>query len=200
MITGMYHPGHSVVHGLPAAGKVLAVVLGGTLLFGTADVRVIGLALAGVAVLYGVARIPWRVAAAQVRPVMIVLLILGAAQWLTVDGAAAVVVCLRLLALILLAALATLTTRVSDMVQAVEGALRPLERVGAPTAKISLAIISMALRFIPLLTRVVGEVREAQQARGLERNMLALTIPVLIRALHTADQMAEAIDARSGGA
>jgi biotin transport system permease protein len=199
MIAGMYHPGHSVVHGLPAAGKVLAVVLGGTLLFGTADVRVIGLALAGVAVLYGVARIPWRVAAAQVRPVMIVLLILGAAQWLTVDGAAAVVVCLRLLALILLAALATLTTRVSDMVQAVEGALRPLERVGAPTAKISLAI-SMALRFIPLLTRVVGEVREAQQARGLERNMLALTIPVLIRALHTADQMAEAIDARSGGA
>ena len=199
MIAGMYHPGHSVVHGLPAAGKVLAVVLGGTLLFGTADVRVIGLALAGVAVLYGVARIPWRVAAAQVRPVMIVLLILGAAQWLTVDVAAAVVVCLRLLALILLAALATLTTRVSDMVQAVEGALRPLERVGAPTAKISLAI-SMALRFIPLLTRVVGEVREAQQARGLERNMLALTIPVLIRALHTADQMAEAIDARSGGA
>ncbi len=199
MIAGMYHPGHSVVHGLPAAGKVLAVVLGGTLLFGTADVRVIGLALAGVAVLYGVARIPWRVAAAQVRPVMIVLLILGAAQWLTVDGATAVVVCLRLLSLILLAALATLTTRVSDMVQAVEGALRPLERVGAPTAKISLAI-SMALRFIPLLTRVVGEMREAQQARGLERNMLALTIPVLIRALRTADQMAEAIDARSGGA
>lgn len=199
MIAGMYHPGHSVVHGLPAAGKVLAVVLGGTLLFGTADVRVIGLALAGVAALYGVARIPWRVAAAQVRPVVIVLLILGAAQWLTVGGAAAVVVCLRLLALILLAALATLTTRVSDMVLAVEGALRPLERVGVPTAKISLAI-SMALRFIPLLTRVVGEVREAQQARGLERNMLALTIPVLVRALHTADQMAEAIDARSGGA
>lgn len=199
MIAGMYHPGHSVVHGLPAAGKVLAVVLGGTLLFGTADVRVIGLALAGVAALYGVARIPWRVAAAQVRPVVIVLLILGAAQWLTAGGAAAVVVCLRLLALILLAALATLTTRVSDMVLAVEGALRPLERVGVPTAKISLAI-SMALRFIPLLTRVVGEVREAQQARGLERNMLALTIPVLVRALHTADQMAEAIDARSGGA
>lgn len=199
MIAGMYHPGHSVVHGLPAAGKVLAVVLGGTLLFGTADVRVIGLALAGVAALHGVARIPWRVAAAQVRPVVIVLLILGAAQWLTVGGAAAVVVCLRLLALILLAALATLTTRVSDMVLAVEGALRPLERVGVPTAKISLAI-SMALRFIPLLTRVVGEVREAQQARGLERNMLALTIPVLVRALHTADQMAEAIDARSGGA
>lgn len=199
MIAGMYHPGHSVVHGLPAAGKVLAVVLGGTLLFGTADVRVIGLALAGVAALYGVARIPWRVAAAQVRPVVIVLFILGAAQWLTVGGAAALVVCLRLLALILLAALATLTTRVSDMVLAVEGALRPLERVGVPTAKISLAI-SMALRFLPLLTRVVGEVREAQQARGLERNMLALTIPVLVRALHTADQMAEAIDARSGGA
>lgn len=199
MIAGMYHPGHSVVHRLPAAGKVLAVLVGGTLLFGTADVRVIGGSLAGVAALYGVARIPWLVAVSQVRPVVVVLLVLGAAQWLTAGGAAAVVVCLRLLALILLAALATLTTRVSDMVQAVEGALRPLEHVGVPTAKISLAI-SMALRFLPLLTLVVGEVREAQQARGLERNMLALTIPVLVRALHTADQMAEAIDARSGGA
>jgi energy-coupling factor transporter transmembrane protein EcfT len=29
--------------------------------------------------------------------------------------------------------------------------------------------------------------------------MLALAVPVLVRALHTADQMAQAIDARSGG-
>lgn len=199
MIAGLYHPGQSAVHRLPAAVKVLVVFSGGPLLFLTADLRVTGLASAGVAALYGVARIPWRVAAAQVRPVVVMLVILGAAQWFTAGGTTAALVCLRLATLILLAALATLTTRVSDMVQVVERALRPLEHVGVPTAKISLAI-SMALRFIPLLTRVVDEVREAQRARGLERNMLALAVPVLVRALHTADQMAEAIDARTGGA
>jgi len=197
MTAGLYHPGDSAVHRLPAAAKVLTVFTGGTLLFLTADLVVVGAALAAVVAAYALARIPWSVAAAQVRPVVVVLLALGAVQWLTAGGAAAALVCLRLVTLILLAALATLTTRVSEMVQVVERALRPLERVGVPAAKISLAI-SMALRFIPLLTRVVEEVREAQRARGLDRTMLALAVPVLVRALHTADQMAQAIDARSG--
>jgi biotin transport system permease protein len=198
MTAGLYHPGDSAVHRLPAAAKVLTVFTGGTLLFLTADLVVVGAALAAVGAAYALARIPWRVAAAQVRPVIVVLLALGAVQWLTAGGAAAALVCLRLVTLILLAALTTLTTRVSEMVQVVERALHPLERVGVPAAKISLAI-SMALRFIPLLTRVVEEVREAQRARGRDRTMLALAVPVLVRALHTADQMAQAIDARSGG-
>jgi biotin transport system permease protein len=99
---------------------------------------------------------------------------------------------------IMLATLVTLTTRVSEMVAVMDAALRPLHRVGVRTDKVSLAI-SMTLRFIPLLTQVVQEVREAQRARGLDRNLLALAVPVLVRALHTAEQVAEAVDARSHG-
>ena len=84
------------------------------------------------------------------------------------------------------------------MVRVMERALHPFERFGIQTAKVSLAI-SMTLRFIPLLTQVAHEVREAQRARGLERNMLALAVPMLVRTLHTAEQVAEAIDARSHG-
>jgi biotin transport system permease protein len=85
------------------------------------------------------------------------------------------------------------------MVDVVERALRPLARLGIRTDKVSLAI-SMTMRFIPLLTQVAHQVREAQRARGLERNLIALAVPILVRALHTADQVAEAIDARSHGA
>jgi biotin transport system permease protein len=102
---------------------------------------------------------------------------------------------LRLVTVILLAMLVTLTTRVSEMVHVIERALSPLERLGVQTGKVSLAI-SMTLRFIPLLIQVGNEVREAQRARGLERNMLALAVPMLVRALRTAEQTAEAIDAR----
>lgn len=197
-MTGLYHPGDTVVHRLPAAIKVLAVFAGGTLLFLTADPRAITGALVGVLTLFAVARVPWRVAVAQLRPAAAILAAIAVAQWVTVGPLAALVVCLRLATLISLAALVTSTTRVSAMVEVIERALRPLRHVGVQTERISLAI-SLALRFIPLLTQIVSEVRDAQRARGLDRSVVALAVPVLVRALHTADQVADAIDARSGG-
>ena len=195
---GLYRPGRTPVHRLPAAWKVLAVFGGGTLVVLADDPVALALAGGGVVVLYGVARIPWRVALAQARPVAPMLAVLWAAQWVTAGATVAGLVLLRLVTVIMLATLVTLTTRVSHMVAVMDSALRPLHRVGVRTDKISLAI-SMTLRFIPLLTQVVREVREAQRARGLDRNLLALAVPVLVRALHTAEQVAEAVDARSHG-
>jgi biotin transport system permease protein len=196
---GLYRPGRTPIHRLAAGWKVLAVFGGGTLVMLTR--HPLALAAAGVCVglLYGVARIPWRVALAQARPAAPVLVVLGVAQWVTAGPVVAAVVLVRLATLIMLATLVTLTTRVSDMSAAIGTALRPLRWIGLPTDKVALAI-SMTLRFVPLLTRVVHEVHEAQRARGLERNLLALAVPVVVRALHTAEQVADAIDARSHGA
>jgi biotin transport system permease protein len=192
---GLYVPGRSPVHRTPAAWKVVAVFAGSTLVVAIDDARVLGVASACVCLLYGIARIGWRVALRQVRPVVPVLLVLCAVQWMTAGAASAVLVTLRLVTVLLLAMLVTLTTPVSEMVEVIERACRPLERFGVQTGKVSLAI-SMTFRFIPLLTQVGHEVREAQRARGLERNLLALAVPLLVRALHTAEQVAEAIDAR----
>lgn len=199
MSAGPYQPGRTPIHRLAAAWKVLAVFLGGTLILLIDAPVALGGAGCCVGLLYGIARIGWRVAWAQVRPMLPVLAVLYAVQWLTTDATTAGIVILRLATVVLLATLVTLTTRVSDMVDALEQALRPLARLGIRTDKISLAI-SMTLRFIPLLTQVAHQVREAQRARGLERNLIALAVPVMVRALHTAEQVAEAIDARSQGA
>lgn len=198
-MTTLYHPGTSVVHRLPAGPKVLAVCAAGTLLFVTRDLRVLAAAGLGVLGLVALARVPWHVAVAQVRPALVMVVLVGAAQWVAGGWRYAVVVCLRLTILLVLAALVTVTTRVSAMVAAMERALRPLAVVGVRTAGVGLAI-SLTLRFIPMLTRVVHEVREAQRARGLERSTLALAVPVVVRTLRMADHLAEAIDARSGGA
>ena len=40
-------------------------------------------------------------------------------------------------------------------------------------------------------------VREAQRARGLDRHPLALAVPLVLRTLKMADEVAEAIEARS---
>lgn len=199
MTPELYLPGRSAVHRVPAGWKVLAVFAAGTALVAIDDLRVLGVVAAGVLGGYRAAGIPWRTAVAQVRVIAPVLAVLCAVQWVTAGAAEAGAGALRLATLVALAALVTLTTRVSDMVEVIERALRPLRHLGLRVDRISLAI-SMTLRFIPLLTRVAAEVREAQRARGLDRNVLALAVPVLVRALRTADQVAEAIDARSAGA
>ena len=67
-----------------------------------------------------------------------------------------------------------------------------------PIAKVSLAI-AMAIRFIPLISGLVHEVREAQRVRGLERSILAVAMPVIVRTLKMGNEIAEALDARSFG-
>ncbi|MCA0407305.1 MAG: energy-coupling factor transporter transmembrane protein EcfT, partial [Proteobacteria bacterium] len=101
----------------------------------------------------------------------------------------------RLVALLLLAGLITLTTRTQDMINTLERALRPLARFGVNPARGALAL-SLAVRFIPITAQIVADVREAQRVRGLENNILALTVPTIIRALRLTDEVADAIEAR----
>lgn len=101
----------------------------------------------------------------------------------------------RLLALCLFAYSVSLTTSFNAMLELFQRVAAPLRHIGANPAQIALAL-SMAIRFIPELRRVYSEVREAQHARGLGNNPLAVSVPLVIRALRIADETAEALDAR----
>lgn len=57
-------------------------------------------------------------------------------------------------------------------------------------------MLSMVIRFIPMMMREAQEVLEAQRARGLDRNAIALLMPLLIKTLKMADDLSEAIEAR----
>ncbi len=102
---------------------------------------------------------------------------------------------LRLAVLLLLATLVSLTTRASDMLESLQRALRPLGRLGVSPARLGL-LLSLTLRFIPLLALWLREVQEAQRVRGLDRDPFAVLVPLLVKTLRTADALADAIDAR----
>lgn len=102
---------------------------------------------------------------------------------------------LRLLTMCLFAYSVSLTTSFDAMLELFQNVASPLRVVGANPAQIALAL-SMAIRFIPELKRVYLEVREAQHARGLGNNPLAVSVPLVIRSLKIADETAEALDAR----
>ncbi|MEU8898218.1 energy-coupling factor transporter transmembrane protein EcfT [Nocardia sp. NPDC048505] len=193
---GLYRPGTSPVHRLGAGPKILLLIAGIVAATVWVDTPArAGVAAVVVAVLFAVARIPARVALAQLRPMVWMLLVIAVFQVLITSVAQAAVVCGVLLLSVALAALVTLTTRVSDMLDTVTRALGPLRRVGVDPDRLGL-LLALAIRCVPLLTTIVHEVAEARRARGLQWSMTALVTPVLVRALRTADAMGEALAAR----
>lgn len=193
---GLYRPGTSFLHRLPAWVKLLLLII--SIVTATVVVRTptqVGIVAALVAALFLLARIPVKVALAQLRPIIWMLLIIGVFQVIITSPARAVVVCGVLLISVALAALVTLTTRVTDMLDTVTRALGPLRRFGVDPDRIGL-MLALAIRCIPILATIVHEVAEARKARGLQWSMTALVTPVLVRALRTADAMGDALVAR----
>ncbi|KAA8881962.1 energy-coupling factor transporter transmembrane protein EcfT [Nocardia colli] len=193
---GLYRPGDSLLHRMPAGAKLLLLI--GSIVAATVFVRnpievgVVGVLVAG---LFALARIPVEVAVAQLRPMVWMLLIIAVFQVLITSPARAVVVCGVLLISVALAALVTLTTRVTDLLDTVTRALGPLRRFGVDPDRVGL-LLALAIRCVPLLAGIVHDVAEARRARGLQWSMTALATPVLVRALRTADAMGDALAAR----
>ena len=196
MIAGLYIKGNSALHRAQAGAKILAMVALGTGVFLIPDWPVVGLVLISVFALYRVCGFGWPVLAAQIKPMVWLLAIFFAVQlWLN-DWQAGLLVITRIAAIVMFASLVTLTTKTSDMLASLERAMRPLKPVGVNPEKVSLAI-SMVLRFIPVIATVASEIRDAQRARGLDRSILAMIVPLIIRTLKMADDVADAIEARS---
>ncbi|WP_025900174.1 energy-coupling factor transporter transmembrane component T family protein [Sneathiella glossodoripedis] len=194
-MTNFYYPSGSIVHRLSAGVKLAALIIFGTLIFTVEDLAGLGFCGVFLVAFFCIAQIPLRVAYRQLKPALFLLLLIFIAQYFMVGFEIAVFVVVRFSILILAAGLVTVTTRVSEMVEAIEAGLRPLAKWVA-IEKVSLAI-TLAIRFIPVLGEIVHEVRDAQKVRGMDRNIIAVLLPTIIRTLKMATEVAEALDARS---
>lgn len=192
---GLYHPGSSVLHRIPAGAKLLGMLVGALVVVLWHTWWQLLLAAAVVAMLYALARIPVRVAWSQLRPLRYLIVIVAALQWWLAGWPTAVAVCGTILVTVALAALVTLTTRVSSMLDAVAAVLRPLRRVGVDPDRIGL-VLALTIRCIPLLAGIVTSVTEARKARGLGFSVTALAAPVVVRSLRAADALGDALIAR----
>jgi biotin transport system permease protein len=200
MTLALYVPRPSVVHRTPAGWKLLVLAGLSVLVFAVPALPVVGAALVAVVVIGLVgARLPAVLLLRQARTVLwwlIAIFVLHALLTTVLTGALTV---LRLLALVLAAAVVTATTRVTEMVAVVERICRPLQWVGVRPARIGL-VIAMALRFIPLISERADRIREAQAARGGSirglRGLTTMVVPLLVQVLQLAHTVSEALDAR----
>lgn len=196
MLESLYWDRDTWLHRLPAGLKLTCVVMLGTVVFIIDDFALIGISLALVVLMFISAQVPAYIAWRQIRVAVPVLVIIFAAQLWLADWQFAVMVVVRFALLISAASLVSLTTRTSAMIEALEIFLSPLGKLGVDVGKISLTL-AMAIRFIPEVIRITRDVREAQRVRGLETSLFAVAMPVIIRLLRTADDVADAIEARS---
>ncbi|MET0863993.1 MAG: energy-coupling factor transporter transmembrane protein EcfT [Nakamurella sp.] len=194
-VIGLYQAGHSVLHRLPAGWKLLGMLLAviGVLLLDAPWQLAIaaGVVIGG----YALARIPVRVGWAQLWPMRWFVVLIVSFQLIFADWERAAMIAGTLLLTVAIAALVTLTTRVTAMLDVCQRLLRPLRRVGVDPDRIGL-LLALTIRCIPLLVGIVQDVSEARKARGAGFSLRAMAAPAVVRALRSADAMGEALIAR----
>lgn len=124
-----------------------------------------------------------------------IIVLLGVVQTLVGGPVRAFVVVGGLVVAIVAAALVTATTRTTDMMDAVARGLEPFRRFGVDPDRVGL-LFSLAMRSIFVVGDIVREVGEARTARGLDRSLRALLIPVVIRTVRHGERVGEALVAR----
>ena len=107
--------------------------------------------------------------------------------------------------LVLSSSVLTLTTTPVALTDGIESLLTPLKWIRFPVHELAL-IMSIALRFIPILTDETGRIMNAQKARGADfesgnmfkriKAIIPILIPLLISAFRRADELGDAMDAR----
>ncbi len=95
----------------------------------------------------------------------------------------------------LLAALVTLSTPFSAMIDAFARAAALARPLGVNPHKVGLAA-ALAVRFIPVLLADYREIQAARQARGARSPGLFAAGPLLIKTLRMAGTLADAVEAR----
>mgnify|MGYP000220475612 CR=1 FL=1 len=112
---------------------------------------------------------------------------------------------LRLIYLVLGSSIMTLTTTPNELTDGLERSLGFLNKVGVPVHEISM-MMSIALRFIPILIEETDKIMKAQMARGADfetgnliqkaKSMVPLLVPLFISAFRRATDLAMAMEAR----
>ena len=218
---GQYYPVDSVLHRMDPRTKLLGTLLFIISLF-CAD-NWLGYLLAAVflAVVIRLSNVPFRFMVRGLKAVLILLLVSvsfnlfltsGEVIWqlgilkITKEGIRiAAFMALRLIFLVIGSSVMTLTTTPNELTDGLEKGLGFLNKVGIPVHEVAM-MMSIALRFIPILIEEADKIMKAQMARGADfesgnliqraKSMVPLLVPLFISAFRRATDLAMAMEAR----
>ncbi len=185
-------------HGIRAAPKLVMLCLATIVLFQVKTALPLALAAACVALLYlAGGTIFARVGLRRLKPLWVfavVILIWHLATDALADG---LVILLRLVAIVGLANLVTMTTRLDALTDTAIMALEPFRRFGVNPAVVGFSV-GLVLRFIPVLIAKANCMLVAWKAKSARHPNWRILLPILLTTLDDAEHVAEALRARGG--
>ena len=218
---GQYYPVDSVIHRLDPRVKLLGTVLFLISLFIVNSWIMYGVATLILGLLIKLSHVPFRFMTRGLKSIVILLLISVSFNLFLTPGETlvqfwvlkitreglhiALMMGTRLILLVLGSSLMTLTTTPNQLTDGLEKGLGILKKVGVPVHEISM-MMSIALRFIPILIEETDKIMKAQQARGADfesgnilqraKSMVPILVPLFISAFRRANDLAMAMEAR----
>lgn len=193
---GLYQPGNSVFHRMPAGAKLAGLLVLAVLTWGIS--KIWWLPLVGCILVAGCYRLGGfgvREAIQQVRPMAFILAFMMVANTIAFGWRQALGIVAMVVLLMASAALVTLTTRTGDLMAVVVKICGPLRRFGLDPDRVGLAL-TLGIRCIPLVAGLARGVREAQLARGNQNSWRAFAVPLLISAIRDGQRLGDALVAR----
>jgi energy-coupling factor transport system permease protein len=217
---GQYYPANSFVHKCDPRAKILFLIVYIVSIFLANNFYALGALAAVFAVIALFSGVPFKMLIKSVKAILFLLVFtavlnlffysgktpLWEGSFLTYEGVYfTIFLAVRLFLLVLTSSLLTLTTTPVALTDGIESLLTPLKWIRFPVHELAL-IMSIALRFIPILTDETGRIMNAQKARGADfesgglikrvKALLPVLIPLLVSAFRRADELGDAMDAR----
>ena len=218
---GQYYPADSVIHKLDPRVKLFSTMIYIISLFCFRGVAALAIATVFLITVIKLSKVPFKFMVKGLKAIMILMLITAVFNLFLTPGEAlvsvwrftitkegvtsAVLMAIRLTYLILGTSIMTLTTTPNQLTDGLEKGLGCLNRVHVPVHEVAM-MMSIALRFIPILLEEMDRIMKAQQARGADfesgnliqraKGLVPLLVPLFIAAIRRANDLAMAMEAR----
>lgn len=218
---GQYYPADSVIHKLDPRVKLAGTMVFIISLFCFRGIIAFALATVFLIAVIRASKVPFHFMVKGLKAIVVLLVITaifnlfltpGDVLWsvwkikITQQGLkSAVTMAIRLIYLILGTSIMTLTTTPNQLTDGLEKSLHPFNKIGVPVHAIAM-MMSIALRFIPILIEETDKIMKAQMARGADfesgslikkaKSMIPLLVPLFVSAFRRADDLAMAMEAR----
>jgi|CZCB01.1.fsa_nt_gi energy-coupling factor transport system permease protein len=220
---GQFYPANSFVHKMDPRAKLVLVIAYIVAVFLVKSLySYIAIAVFLIAAVLG-SRVPVKSVLKSVRGILVIVILTAILNIFFFSGGERVLfswwkikitveallfalhMALRLIFLVIGTTLLTLTTTPMNLTDGMESLMSPLKLIKVPVHDLAI-IMSIALRFIPILIEEVDKIMLAQKARGADfesgglikraKALLPVLIPLFISAFRRADELALALDAR----
>ena len=220
---GQHFPGNSLVHRFDPRLKLVLTIAYIVLLFAASNPLGLALSILFLAAMYKVAKIPGKMILKSLKPILPIVIFTAVLNLFFVSGEGeplvhiwfltiyaegvryAVLMAVRVMALIAGTSLLTYTTSPIVLTHAIARLLRPLARLHLPVHELAM-MMTIALRFIPTLIEETDKIMNAQKARGAQldtgkmtdrvKALVPVLIPLFISAFRRADELAMAMECR----